>query len=197
MRPFFLSPSLLCLTLALPCVIHAAEAASVPVSMEPSAERLIGRQLMTDLTGSQAKRSIRGATAVWTQVMVQGSAAVPMASLNADLRTTDLEGQLRDAKFRLMDPDKKSLAIGLRPTVVLSVLFVPKDAWTPTAYYLVTIRALQDAKPLGGDTITMATWINVHDPVPATGVAATDTEAVRAAARDCVKTFIEVTQDKD
>jgi hypothetical protein len=188
------------LFIALACVGLASSGWSkeaVPAAMEPSAERLIGRQLMVDLTGSQAKRSIRGASAVWTQVMVQGSAAVPMASLAADLKTTDLEGPLRDAKFRLMDPDKKSLAIGLRPTIVLSVLYVPKDALTVAPYYLVTIRALQDAKPLGGDTITLATWINVHDPVPATGVASTDTEAVRVAARECVKTFIQVTQDKD
>ena len=188
--------ALACLGLAASSRSEGLAAAS-PRGMEPSAERLIGRQLITDLTGSQAKRSIRGATAVWTQVMVQGTSTEPMPSLEADLRTTDLEGPLRDAKFRLMDPEKKSLAIGLRPTVVLSVVYVGKDAYTASPYFLVSVRALQDAKPLGGETITLATWISVHAPVPATGSIDNDTEAIRAAARESVKEFISVTQDKD
>jgi hypothetical protein len=160
---------------------------------------LLGKRTLMELSSADARRSIRGTKALWTELIFQKpSNAAAFESLALDLKTTDLEGQLRSAGFRLMDPKKRSLALGLRPTLLLSVLFTPKGAeGNNFDFYLVMAKATQDVTPLGGTTMSMTTWMKVGDAIASTGDIPKDIEAIRASARACVMDFIDVAQDND
>lgn len=165
----------------------------------PAVYSVLAKQMLADMSSAEARRSIRGAKSVWTQLIVEKAAKSPgLDSLEADLKSTDMEGQLRDAGFKVMDPQRKSLALGLRPTVVLSVLYRPKGTeGSDSDFYLVTVRAVQDLNPLGGETITQTTWAKVGEPIVSTGDVVKDVAAIRASAREAVLAFIKTAQDKE
>jgi hypothetical protein len=178
--------------------LQAAEAAT---SLQEAAQRLMGRQALRDITSPKARKTVRGASSVWTDVVVQkpeASAASAFANLEADLKLTDVEGQLRDAGFKVMDPKKRSLAIGLRPTLSLMVLRSPKGAdGNAQGFYLVVANAVQDVQPLGGSTVSMVTWAQLGDPIAFSGDDHKDIDAIRLSAREVVKAFIRAAQDKE
>jgi hypothetical protein len=166
-------------------------------AMAPAAERMALEHLTAGVTGEAGRRSIRGTKALWVQVLLMGGTE-GMPDLEMDLRRSDMEGQLRDQGFRVMDPAKRSLAIGLRPSLVLVVFYSPANQATGTgAFYVVQAKADQQCTPLGGDETTLTTWASNGDPLPASGNAAADAEAIRASARDCVKAFIDAAKSSD
>ena len=179
--------------------LGAAEAAAT--SLQEAAQRLMGRQALRDVTSDKAKKTVRGATAVWTDVVVQkpeAGGASAFSNLEADLKLTDVEGQLRNAGFKVMDPKKRSLAIGLRPTLSLMVLRSPKGAdGNAQGFYLVVANAVQDVQPLGGSVVSMVTWAQLGDPIAFSGDDHKDIDAIRLSAREVVKDFIRAAQDKD
>jgi hypothetical protein len=187
----------LMIAVALPALSQGAGPAIV--SLDTASKSLIGTHFVNDLSASGAKKSVRGTKALWTALSVQKPAANPeFDSLESDLKNTDLEGQLRDAGFRIMDPKKRSLAIGLRPTLVLTLRFIPKGALgNDTDFYLVMAEATQDVTPLGGDKISMTTWLKVGEPIPSSGHSRDDIDAIRASAKACVRAFIDTAQDND
>lgn len=159
-------------------------------AMDAAAQRIVSERLLAGVTGDAGRQSIRGTRALWVQVLLQGGTD-GMPNLESDLRRSDLGGQLRDQGFRVMDPAKRSLAIGLRPTLVLVVFYSPANEAAGTgAFYLVLADANQECTPLGGDSVTLTTWAKAGDPIPATGNPATDALAIRASARACVGAFI-------
>ncbi|HTB35283.1 MAG TPA: hypothetical protein VNZ54_10080 [bacterium] len=160
-------------------------------AMAAAAKRIVSERLAAPLTGDAGRQSIRGTKALWVQVLLQGGVD-KMPALESDLRRSDLEGQLRDEGFRVMDPAKRSLAIGLRPTLVLLVFYSPADPAAGTAaFYVVLANANQECTPLGGDSVTLTTWATSGDPIPASADPAADAEAIRASARACVHAFVE------
>ena len=176
----------------------AAPAPASPSALQSAAERLVGRQVLRDMTSEKSRKTIRGAKALWMDVVIQKPTedAGAFSSLEADLRTTDMEGQLRDAGFRVMDPKKKSLAMSLRPTLVLMVLRSPQGAeGLDKGFYVVTANAVQDCTPLGGTVFSTATWIKIGDPIAFSGDDHKDIDAIRLSARACVKAFIDAAQD--
>ena len=178
----------------------ALPATSAPIkSGDAAVSALLCRQFSMELTGADARRSIRGTKSLWTQLSLQKPEKSPaMDSLEADLRLTDMEGLLRSAGFKIMDPKKRSLALGLRPTLVLSVYYIPSAAGAGDKdLYLVTARATQDVVPLGGSTLSMTTWMQRGEAIESTGDIHKDIDAIRASARDCVNAFISAAQDKD
>src|SRR5258706_11101241 len=169
MIPFSKEPAMtlklmLCLLAALPGALLSA-----PSSLELGASRRISEQLLRDLSGLDGKKTIRGAKALWTQVVVQKfSEDAAAATLESDLKLADMEAQLRKAGLKIMDPAKRSLALGLRPTLVLKVLFEPKGGLVAEqGFYLVLTSASQDVTPLAGEKETMTTWFKATGPIPA------------------------------
>jgi len=181
--------------LTLPLAGLAASA----VPLEDSASMLAAKQVLHDLSGDKGKKSIRGDTALWTDVVVQKPAEnSAFTSLELDLKSTDVDGQLREAGFKLMAPNKRSLAVGLRPTLVLMVLRAPAGSLgNDKAFYLVMANAVQDATPLGGVTQSMTTWTKAGEPILSSGDDHKDIDAIRLSARACVKSFILAAQDKE
>lgn len=167
--------------------------------LDNAAANMLAKRCVVELQGANARKSIRGAKALWTQLNLQKPGqGLGMDSLEADLKLTDMEGQLRSAGFKLMDPKKRSLALGLRPTLILSVYYSPKGTeGNDTDFYLVVASAMQDVTPLGGDKMTMTTWLKAGNVIPATGHIAKDVDAIRASARACVMAFINVAQDNE
>ena len=167
--------------------------------LEPAVAAVAARYLMADLSGTEARKSIRGTKALWVQVAVQKpSDSTGFDSLEADLKLTDMTGQLHASGFKIMDPAKRSLALGLRPTLILNVLYCPKGTeGSNESFYLVLARATQDVLPLGGITVTMTTWVKVSETIPASGDSGMDVAAIRSAARSLVASFISVAKDKD
>jgi hypothetical protein len=174
-------------------------ALAAPAAARPLADRvneLLVQRLVDGIRGDSGADSLRGTKALWVDVVVQKgiSSAPGLASLEADLRQTDLEGRLRDAGFKVMDPKRRSLALGLRPTLALTVLYSPAGPGSDDkAFYLVLASATQQCKPLGGDELTLTTWAETGQPILALGDAR-DVDAIRAAARDRVKAFIDAAQ---
>ena len=162
----------------------SAEAMSGGVGLEAGARSLLAKRFILDLGSADARRSIRGTRELWTDLSLQKfSTVVAMDSLQADLKLTDMEGQLRSAGFKLMDPNKRSLAMGLRPTLILSVLYAPKGTeGNQVDEYLVTAAATQDVTPLGGDKLSMTTWLKAGDPIASSGNSSRSS-ATRSAAR--------------
>jgi hypothetical protein len=193
------TPSLL-LALFLSALSGSPRAQPLP-SLDPFMRSSASRSLFASLEREEARRSIRGSRELWTQLNLQVPDAdkdPALASLEADLRLTDLEGQLREAGLRLLPAKKTSLALGLRPTLVLTVQFVPKGSeGNEQGFYWVMAEALQDVTPLGGEVVTLPTWAMLSDPVPGTGDLAQDISVVRAAARACVKGFITAAKEKN
>jgi hypothetical protein len=182
------------LTLALGLFAGPAWSADPSPAMAAAAQRMVSDRLLAGVTGDPGRQSIHGAKALWVQVLLQGGMD-SMPDLESDLRSSDLEGQLRDAGFRVMDPAKRSLALGLRPTLVLVVFYSPANPATGAgAFYLVLANANQECTPLGGDPVTLTTWATAGDPIPASGAPATDAHAIRASARACVRAFIDAAQ---
>ena len=181
----------------LPCV--GSYAATPNSALDQATNSLMGRRFMQDLSSASAKRSIRGTKALWTALKIQKPEnSEDFDRMESDIRATELEGQLKNAGFKIMDPNKHSLALGLRPTLVLSVYFIPKAAMGNTLdVYLVTAEATQDVTPLGGDKISMTTWLKVGTPITSTGNTLADIEAIRDSAKACVRTFIDTAQDND
>jgi hypothetical protein len=167
--------------------------------LDDAATNMLARRCLAELEGANARKSIRGSKALWIQVSLQKPADTPgMDSLEADLKLTDLEGQLRSAGFKLMDPQKRSLALGLRPTLALSVSYVPKGTQgNDRDFFLVVASALQDVVPLGGSKMSMTTWLKSGAAIAATGDASKDVASIRASARACVAAFIAVAQDNE
>ena len=196
-----MNSKLLSLSLILLCATLAADPSSevrTTRSVETAGGALLSKQLLKVLGGAQAKKSIRGTRALWVDLIVQKPVTGTAAdSLEADLRLTDMEGQLRDAGFKIMDPKKRSLALGLRPTLQLNVLYEPAGGDSPKAFYLVTAHASQDVTPLGGDTCTMITWLNCSPPIPSSNDLHVDADPIRSSARACVRAFIEAAKDSD
>ncbi len=158
---------------------------------------LAGRSL-DDLGSETARSSIRGTKALWVELNFQKAAQSPaMDNLKADLKLTDMEGQLRSAGFRIMDPQKKSLALGKRPTLALSVVFVAKGGALKTDFYLLLAEAVQDVVPLGGSKLSMTTWLRASDPIASSGDVQKDVGAIRAAARAAVLAFIETAKSEE
>jgi hypothetical protein len=181
------------------CGTALAAGMAPATALDLAAHGLLARHLMAELGNANARRSVRGTKALWIEMSLQKPGESPaLDSLAADLRLTDLEGQLRAAGFRLMDPKKRSLALGLRPTLVLSVLYAPKGSeGNDVDFYLVLAKATQDVTPLGGLRMTMTTWLKAGEPIASTGDTAKDVDAIRAAARACVMAFIDTAQDND
>lgn len=167
--------------------------------LDDAAANMLAKRCLAELSGANARKSIRGTKALWIQLSLQKPAQTPgLDSLEADLKLTDLEGQLRSAGFRLMNPKKPSLALGLRPTLVLSVYYAPKGSeGNNMDFYLVSVSAMQDVTPLGGTTTSMTTWVKSGDVIASTGNVSRDVAAIRASARACVMAFINVAQDND
>jgi hypothetical protein len=168
------------------------------LGLAAAAKSLVAGRCLADLDSGEARKSIRGTTALWTELSLQEPGASPAlgASLALDLKVTDLEGQLRDAGIKVMDPKKRSLAMGLRPTLVLSLLYAPKGSeGNVSDFYVVTVRATQDVTPLGGPRVRMTTWLKSGGAIQASGDPAIDAEAIRASARASVLAFIGVAQD--
>ncbi len=105
--------------LAVAGALHATSAAD-------AAAKIAAARLLDGVTGAAGMKSLRGAKAAWDEVLVQKGMEATMPSLETDLKTTDVEGALRTADFRIMDPKKRSLAVGLRPTLSVVVIFQPK-----------------------------------------------------------------------
>jgi hypothetical protein len=167
-----------------------APAPDTATAMATAASHMVSERLLADMTGEPGRLSIRGTKALWVQVLLQGGMD-GMPDLESDLRRSDLEGGLREQGFRVMDPAKRSLAMGLRPTLVVLVFYSPANPVTGAgAFYLVLANANQDCTPLGGDQVTMTTWAAVGDPIPATANSAADASAIRASARKCLKAFV-------
>jgi hypothetical protein len=168
---------------------------SATVAARPMADRvndLLVQRLLAGVTGQAGADSLRGTKDLWVDVVVQdGVAKAPgMASLATDLRQSDLEGRLRDGGFRVMDPTRRSLALGLRPTLALTVLYSPAGSGPDDkAFYLVLASATQQCTPLGGAEQTLVTWADAGTAIPALGNAH-DVDAVRAAAQARVTDFI-------
>jgi hypothetical protein len=188
MKPFLIA---LLLTVAGPLV--SAGTLDVPAWV------ILGKHSVEELGSASAKRSIRGTKALWTELRVQtASKTDAFESMKADLKTTELEGQLRSAGLRIMDPKRRSLALGLRPTLVLSVYYVPKGSeGNDSDFYLVTACATQDVTPLGGDKLSMTTWLKAGDVIASSGHVDEDIAAIRASAKACVMSFIDTAQDND
>jgi hypothetical protein len=167
--------------------------------MGQAAKGLLADHYVAEQSDADACRSIRGTRELWTNLSLQRPVASDVVdSLAADLRMTDMEGQLRDAGLKVMDPAKRSLALGLRPTLDLVVLYSPKGAGgNPSEFYLVLARVTQDVTPLGGKRISMSTWMKSGKPIPVTLDAQKDVEAIRASARFCVLAFIDVVKGRD
>ena len=159
-------------------------------AMAAAAGHMVSDRLLADMTGEPGRQTIRGTKALWVQVLLQGGTA-GMPDLESDLRRSDLEGGLREQGFRVMDPAKRSLAMGLRPTLVLLVFYSPANPVTGAgAFYLVLANANQECTPLGGEAVTMTTWAKAGEPIPATSNSAADASAIRASARQCLKAFV-------
>jgi hypothetical protein len=169
--------------------LHAASAGDV-------AAKIAAARLLDGVTGAAGLKSLRGAKAAWDEVLVQKGLETTMPSLETDLKTTDVEGALRTAGFRVMDPKKRSLAVGLRPTLSVVVIFQPKGPDSDKDFYLVLTSAAQDCAPLGGPAQSMVTWAKISDAIVSSGDTQKDIEAIRSAARDGVKTFIDASQEK-
>jgi hypothetical protein len=167
-----------------------APVAATGTAMATAAAHMVSDRLLADMTGDAGRQTIRGTKALWVQVLLQGG-MTGMPDLESDLRRSDLEGGLRDQGFRVMDPAKRSLAMGLRPTLVLLVFYSPANEVTGAgAFYLVLANANQECTPLGGDPVTMTTWATAGDPIPASADPAVDAQAIRASARQCLKAFV-------
>jgi hypothetical protein len=177
----------------------ALPAAASPGSLEAAVNGVVLRHLLGDLRGADAKKSIRGAKALWIQVGLQKPlGSTDMNNLEKDIKLTEVEGPLRNAGFKIMDPKKRSLALGLRPTLFLNVLFCPKGTeGNEQDFYLLLIRASQNVLPLGGETVTLTTWMKLGEAIPSAGDKLKDIDAIRASARSLVASFINVAQDKD
>jgi hypothetical protein len=175
----------------------APAAATLPLAA--SADGLALRAILKDYTGSQAKKSILGDTALWTEVVAQKPVSVTaFENLEADIKNSDMDGQLRNAGMRVMDPKKKSFAMSLRPTLQLSILYAPKGTeGNSQDYYLVIAEASQDLTPLGGSQVTLPTWVKLGEPITGSGDASKDVAAIRVSARALVMAFIDVVQDND
>lgn len=167
-----------------------AEAAPGPQAV---IERLLGRQFLRDLGGDKAKRSIRGTRALWVDLSVQKpDNSEAFKGIEADLKASDIEAQLKEAGLRVMDPKKRSLAIGLRPTLSLMVLRSPSGAeGLDKGFYVVVASAIQDVTPLGGDTLSTPTWVKAGEAIVFSGDDLKDAGAIRAAARALVGAFID------
>ena len=162
-------------------------------AMTEAARRIVADRLTAGVMGEPGRQSVHGTRALWVQVLLQGGLE-GMPDLESDLRRSELEGQLRDQGFRVMDPAKRSLAMGLRPTLVLVVFYSAANPATGAgAFYLVLANANQECTPLGGDPVTLTTWAAAGDPIPATGDSAGDAHSIRASARACVRAFIDAT----
>jgi hypothetical protein len=190
--------SLLSLALALLAFtpLAAAPKSEAP-DMDSAAVRLLGRQLVRDVTSEKARKTVRGTHSLWVDVVVQKpEESSAFANLEQDLKLTDLEGTLRNEGFKVMDPKKKSLAVGLRPTLVLMVLRSPAGAeGVSQGFYLVVASAVQDVTPLGGSTFSTVTWAKYAQPVLFSGDEHKDVDNIRIAAREAVKAFVNAAQD--
>jgi hypothetical protein len=179
----------------------ADKAPEKPGPLDASVQSLVGRQLMANLTGSEARRSIRGTTSLWTQVLVQKATNGPaLENLEADLRLTEMEAPLRDAELQILEAKDQPLALGSKPTLVLNVYFVPKHSLgSEQDFYLVTLRAFQDLRSgaLGGAKMSLCTWMKVGEPITSIGNAGEDAAAIRHSAREAVGAFIKAVKDKD
>jgi hypothetical protein len=187
--------------LCLPALQTLAVGVPAPL-LEPAMRSSVSRPLLAALHGEEAKRSIRGCKKLWVQVnLVLADKDPAQASLTTDLRLSDLEGGLRQAGFSLLAAKDNSLALGLRPTLVLTVQFVPKGTeGNGDGLYWVMLEALQDVTPLGGEVVTLPTWAALSKPILATDDHAQDIAAVRSEARGCIQAFIIAAQenkDKD
>ena len=179
------------------CAALLAWGAALPASTPmDAAAKIASARLLDGVLGAPGLKSIRGATAAWDEVLVQKGIEATMPSLETDLKTTDVEGALRDAKFRVMDPKKRSFAVGLRPTLSVVVIYQPKSPESDKDFYLVITSASQDCSPLGGSTQSMVTWAKVSEPLLGSGDTQKDIEAIRGAARAGVKAFLDAAQEK-
>jgi hypothetical protein len=95
---------------SLPRSVRAIEASH---DLEGAAARIVGRQVVRDLTGEKARKTFLAAKALWTDVMVQKPTdkAAVFASLEADIRNSDVADQLLKSGFKILDPEKNSLAL--------------------------------------------------------------------------------------
>ena len=191
LNKLLLSAVLACFA-AVPAVAEMA-----PTNLDMAATQLVARQLVRDLSGEKAERTIHGDKALWISLVVQKPEnSNAFLNLEADLKDTDVAAQLRDAHFRVMDPKKKSLAVGLRPTLEIMVLRSSPGAQNgDKGFYVVLADVLQDCRPMGGDLASMTTWIKIGDPIAFSGEDPKDINAIRVSARSCVKAFIDAAQD--
>lgn len=162
-------------------------------SVENAAQGIASTWLLTDMTGAAGGASIAGVKDLWTDVVLQKGIGGPgMATLAADLNALEVKGQLRHAGFRVMDPEKRSLAFGMRPTLEIAVFYAPQSAPdSRPAFYEVVATARQECKPLGGSKISLVTWAKIGDPIQASGDDGKNADAIRASVRDGVKAFID------
>jgi hypothetical protein len=202
MRILTVFASLLLLGLSPAAGVKAADKAAEKAGpFDAAVQSLVGRQLLAQVTGTEAKRSVRGTSSLWTQVLVQKGANSPaLETLESDLRLTEMEAPLRDEEIGILDPKAQPLSLGSKPTLVLNVYFVPKHSLgSDQDFYLVTLRAIQDVRigALGSLKMTLTTWMKVGAPIPSAGNAGEDAAAIRRSAREAVGAFIKAVHDED
>jgi hypothetical protein len=174
-------------------LLSSAALAGAATDLNGPAMQLFGRQILSDLNGDLAGASIRGTKALWIDAVIQSPvSSTAFANLEADLKSSDMEGLLIAAGLKVMDPKKRSFATGLRPTLEVMILRSPQGATgSDQGFYLVITSALQDVKPLGGDEAqSMITWCTTGAPIPFSGDDDKDVAAIRSSARDGVTAFI-------
>lgn len=181
-------------------LFFSLSAAAFGGDLSLAGKNFLGRHYLAELDSNDARDSILGTKSLWIELSFQaGAKAKDLAGLEGDLKEVELEGQLEDAGLKVLDPKKKSLALtGQRPTLILSILYFPKTKEGNDAeFYLVWAKAIQEMSPLGGKKVTLTSWAKLQPPVLASGDAAKDREAIRAAAKASVKEFVDIAQGND